>query len=134
MANEKAGVHLCCLHKSILAMEAQMAIKRAAEDAREEMAELLLWQQEQNKVDEDLRRKAAAERKRTAQKSAGGAAKPATTGTGSAAVWGGPKVNCMMCRKTWQPSVNTDQRNWRPAECYVTCRHSNWFAGGRLHH
>ena len=101
MANEKAGVHLCCLHKSILAMEAQMAIKRAAEDAREEMAELLLWQQEQNKIDADLRRQAAAERLRTAQKSAGGAAKPATTGNGGhhgAAVRGGPKVTLTMCR------------------------------------
>ena len=72
-----------------------MAIRRAAEDAREEMAELLVWQQEQNKIDAELRRQAAAERQRTAQKAAEGPAKPGSTGNArhrSAPVRGGPKV------------------------------------------
>ena len=85
-----------------------MAIKRAAEDAREEMAELLLWQQEQNKIDAELRRQAAAERQRTAQKSAEGAAKPAMAGSGrhrSAPVRGGPKVIVVTCREALQSST-----------------------------
>lgn len=74
-----------------------MAIKRAAEEAREEMAGLLVWQQEQNRIDAELRRQAASERQRVRQRPVGRAAQPAAAqpGTGihsSAPVRGGSKV------------------------------------------
>ena len=74
-----------------------MAIKRAAEEAQEAMAELMVWQQEQNAKDAELRRHAAAERQQTAQKLTREAATPAPAQTApngrrSTALRGGPKV------------------------------------------
>ena len=86
-----------------------MAIKRAAEDAREEMAELLVWQQKQNEIDAELRRQAAAERQRTSKKLVEKAAKPGTVlqGAGdhdSAPVRRGAKVlyvTAPPCNVSW---------------------------------
>ena len=81
-----------------LTMEAQIAIKRAAEEAQEAMAELLVWQQEQNAKDAELRRQAAAERRQKAASPLREAAKPAaappdSNGRHGKIQWGGPKVS-----------------------------------------